>query len=65
MAMPSARAWPGFRGEMGTPLRRISPPSATSMPARIFPKVLLPAPFSPIRAWQLPSATEKDTSESA
>src|SRR5437879_5363529 len=35
------------------------------MPARIFPRVLLPAPFSPQMAWQAPDFTSKLTSESA
>src|SRR3954463_14145389 len=35
------------------------------MPARIFPSVLFPAPFSPHTAWQLAPATEKLTSSSA
>src|SRR5918994_138480 len=35
------------------------------MPARIFPSVLLPAPFSPQSAWQVPAAMEKVTSSRA
>src|SRR6266511_3102066 len=35
------------------------------MPARILPSVLLPAPFSPMSAWQLPRSTSKVTASSA
>src|SRR5437016_14205528 len=35
------------------------------MPARILPSVLLPAPFSPTSAWQLPRSTSKLTSSRA
>src|SRR5215216_1229963 len=35
------------------------------MPARILPRVLFPAPFSPQKAWQDPSATSSVTSSRA
>src|SRR5689334_7683674 len=41
------------------------PASGVWMPARIFPSVLLPAPFSPHNAWQDPAAISSDTSVSA
>src|SRR5580765_1353121 len=43
------------------------PPSASigTTPASSLPSVLLPAPFSPHSAWQLPAATSKLTPSSA
>jgi len=35
------------------------------MPARILPRVLFPAPFSPIKAWQLPRSIATLTSSKA
>src|SRR6188768_2365903 len=41
------------------------PESAFCVPARIFSKVLLPAPFSPKRAWTSPGCKASCTSASA
>ena len=61
IAIPSWRASRGVCGRTGLPSTRISPASAVCTPARILPRVLLPAPFSPISAWQLPRAISKLT----
>src|SRR5689334_6765860 len=41
------------------------PASGVRIPARIFPSVLLPAPFSPQSAWHVPGAISKVTPSSA
>lgn len=51
----------GFLAAITLPSNRILPSSAVSIPARIFPSVLFPAPFSPINAWQDPARTSNDT----
>ena len=63
-AMPSARAWAGPWIWVGSPSSRIVPLSGWWTPARILTSVLLPAPFSPTRAWTSPAASvERDVVE--
>ena len=52
--MPRAIASDGPAMAVGTPSSRISPESGESSPYRMFIRVLLPAPFSPRRAWISP-----------
>ncbi len=47
------------------PSSRIVPLSGWWMPARILTRVLLPAPFSPTRAWISPGSSSSETSSSA
>src|SRR5580704_7350349 len=54
MPIPARRASCGVRRWTGFPSRRISPESAWYAPARIFISVLLPAPFSPMKACTSP-----------
>src|ERR1043165_3069559 len=63
--MPAASASRGDANETSRPSSSIVPPSGRSLPARIFPSVLLPAPFSPQTAWQVPARTSKLTPDSA
>src|SRR6185436_8759377 len=65
MPTPAASACSGPLNETGWPKRRSWPESAEWMPARIFPSVLLPAPFSPHNAWHEPAAISSETSLSA
>src|SRR3984957_18185609 len=52
--IPARRASCGVRRWTGFPSMRISPESAWYAPARIFMSVLLPAPFSPMKACTSP-----------
>src|SRR5580704_6017924 len=52
--IPARRASCGVRRWTGFPSKRISPESAWYAPARIFMSVLLPAPFSPMKACTSP-----------
>src|SRR5581483_7189742 len=63
--MPSLVASPTERTVTRAPSMRISPPSGWCTPPRIFISVLLPAPFSPIRATTSPRLTETETPSSA
>src|SRR5438132_879363 len=63
--IPESSAWRGPENRTGRPSRRISPSYSVMAPARIFISVLLPAPFSPQRAWTSPAAATSDTSRSA
>ena len=51
---PRAIASLGEWNRTGSPSSSIWPESAVCAPAMIFPRVDLPAPFSPTRAWILP-----------
>src|SRR5947209_6254571 len=63
--MPQCRAWSGFSGTNGWPSSSRVPASGRYAPLSTFIKVLLPAPFSPIKAWTSPGATSSDTPRSA
>src|SRR5262249_4423026 len=63
--MPASSACRGPENRTGRPSRRISPSYSVIAPARIFISVLLPAPFSPQRAWTSPACATNDTSRSA
>src|SRR5437868_6850291 len=63
--MPASSAWRGPENRTGRSSRRISPSYSVRAPARIFIRVLLPAPFSPQRAWTSPAVAMSDTSRSA
>ena len=52
----------GLANRTGVPCRESDPASGRWIPARIFPSVLFPAPFSPHRAWHDPDATSSETS---
>src|ERR1700758_1669353 len=65
MPIPAKRASWGVRSWMGLPSMRISPESGRYAPARIFINVLLPAPFSPIRACTSPCQIWRSTFLSA
>src|SRR5690242_16504890 len=62
---PAFNASRGESNDTRSPSRMISPPSGGCRPARIFPSVLFPAPFSPHTAWHDPACTSKLTSRSA
>src|SRR5580692_2525231 len=59
--IPARRASCGVRSWTGFPSKRISPESAWYAPARIFMSVLLPAPFSPMKACTSPGQTRSPT----
>src|ERR1700678_4407714 len=59
MPMPSFWASSGWSSTMSRPSSVIFPLSARSDPAQMRAKVLLPAPFSPIKAWTSPAASSK------
>ena len=61
-AIPSARDWAGPWIRVGTPSSRIVPLSGWWTPARIFTRVLLPAPFSPTSPWISPARMSIETS---
>src|ERR1700721_35223 len=61
MPIPARRASCGVRRWTGFPSIRISPESAWYAPARIFISVLLPAPFSPMKACTSPGQMLKFT----
>src|SRR4051794_39359761 len=63
--MPESSASLGPANLTGRPSRRISPPYSSIAPARIFIKVLLPAPFSPQTAWTSPALALSVTPPSA
>ena len=53
--IPASSASRGPSNRTGRPSRRICPSYPAIAPARIFISVLLPAPFSPQRAWTSPA----------
>src|SRR5262245_60912390 len=59
--MPNPSASLGERGLISTPSSRTVPPSRGKTPVSTLINVLLPAPFSPIRAWTSPRRTVKST----
>src|SRR5688572_669612 len=63
--MPQRRACKGSAGTNGWPSSSMLPSSAEQAPLRIFIRVLLPAPFSPISAWTSPGATSRLTLRNA
>src|SRR6185312_4321095 len=63
--MPAASASRGERGWIGRPATRTSPASRGWTPVRTLIRVLLPAHFSPIRAWTSPARAAKATPSSA
>src|SRR5579872_1822940 len=65
MPMPARLAANGSAKPTGTPSRMISPESGFRMPARMFIRVLLPAPFSPQITWTSPRSTMRSTRSSA
>src|SRR5580765_4716195 len=64
-ATPRWLASCGEAGWYGSPCSTIVPSSGCSAPARMFMRVLLPAPFSPMSAWTSPAFSEKPTPSSA
>src|SRR4051812_37969339 len=65
MPMPSRAASAGEWIRTARLSMKISPEVGRWTPARHLPSVLLPAPFSPISAWQPPCLIDSDTSASA
>src|SRR5260370_31541679 len=65
MPTPRAGAPRGPRGAQGSPARNIEPESGRCAPLKIFMSVLLPAPFSPIKARTSPASTPSETPSSA
>src|SRR5262245_35305140 len=65
MPIPALSAAPGCSKRSGRPSSRTRPSSGAWMPASSLPSVLLPAPFSPQRAWHEPASTSKLTPSSA
>src|SRR5215469_6762075 len=65
MAIPLSSACRGPRSLSVRPSRHSSPASAGMIPAMIFMRVDLPAPFSPISACTVPRSTRSETSSSA
>src|SRR3712207_4132445 len=63
--MPKACAACGPGSVTGVPSSTMLPESGARAPERILSSVLLPAPFSPSRAWISPRATSRSTSRSA
>src|SRR5579883_1530295 len=63
--MPASSAWRGPENRTGRPSSRISPSYSVMAPARIFIRVLFPAPFSPQTACTSPAGAASDTSRSA
>ncbi|OPZ65175.1 MAG: hypothetical protein BWY85_00750 [Firmicutes bacterium ADurb.Bin506] len=59
MPIPSAIASAGERIDTRSPLISISPESGRIRPVNMFISVLLPAPFSPRRAWISPRRTHR------
>ncbi len=59
--IPAAIASRGERIATGLPSMRISPASAAVSPYRMRISVVLPAPFSPSRAWTSPRPTSRST----
>ena len=62
---PAASASVGLSRRTGFPSNSTRPSSGAWMPARSLPSVLLPAPFSPQRAWHDPAAMSNETWSSA
>ena len=62
--MPSVWAWAGLRTLTGSPRRRISPSTGRCTPVNALINVVLPAPFSPSRAWTSPGSSLIDTASS-
>ena len=65
MAMPSAREARASPSAAGSPLTRISPPSAVWMPATILARVDLPDPFSPSSTCTSPASRAIEAPASA
>ena len=65
MPMPASMAWAGLRKSRSTPSMVTWPVSARYMPARMLHRVVLPAPFSPTRAWTSDHRTSKSTASRA
>ena len=63
--MPRSRQSRQLRTRSGAPSKSIRPASGWYIPVTILSRVLLPAPFSPTRAWIWPGWNESDTSSSA
>src|SRR3954463_14076799 len=63
--MPAVRAAWGPRGEYAWPASSIVPSSGECAPLRTFMSVLLPAPFSPMRARAWPARSSSETPRSA
>src|SRR6185503_6087410 len=61
MPMPAAIASRGERKSTARPSTRTTPSSGRYSPARTFMSVLLPAPFSPSRAWISPCRRSRST----
>ncbi len=59
MLTPRSMASCGLAISTGSPNRRISPASGIARPYRMFMRVVLPAPFSPSRAWISPARTSR------
>src|SRR5277367_4346311 len=57
--MPRMAQISGGRPEMRAPSSRISPASGTTAPAMLLNRLVLPAPFGPIRPRISPSCTSK------
>src|SRR5262245_13860788 len=64
-AMPSSRAKRGSAFASGFPTISTVPVSGRCAPVTTRMSVLLPAPFSPTRAWTSPGRRSKETSRSA
>src|SRR5438552_14084797 len=63
--MPSDRAIAGSLLVIGAPETASRPESGFTAPVMILIRVLLPAPFSPTRAWTSPARSSNDTPFSA
>ena len=57
VAMPPRWAASGEANSTGWPAKLMLPPSRRYAPVSTLIRVLLPAPFWPIRAWTSPAAT--------
>src|SRR5215216_2818465 len=64
-AIPAWRASAGLARRSSRPSSSSRPESGRCTPARIFTRVDLPAPFSPIRAWASPAWSSIDPSSRA
>ena len=62
---PAACAALGLAARKGAPRKRMLPSSGLTAPARIWMKVLFPAPFSPISAWTSPASAWNSARDSA
>ena len=65
VAIPAARASAASPNAIGSPSRNTPPPSGASCPARIFSRVDLPEPFSPISPWISCPRSSKSTERRA